>query len=223
MAATIPIPTPATWVARRFTDHYVEWRRRRIAAIVDHYGQDFFRGKTLLELGCGYGDIGAAFADLGARVTCSDARVEHLDIVTRRWPELRTVQVNLNDDWPFGQFDIILHLGLLYHLEPTHRSLRWSCQSAAHVVIESEVCDSSDSTTVVTTAEAGYDQAVDGQGCRPSPGRIERILVDEGMTFERVTDSRCNSGMHVYDWPIGDTGRFESGLRRFWFARKVIA
>jgi SAM-dependent methyltransferase len=215
--------TPAGWVAKRFASHYVEWRERRIDAIRAHYGDAFFAGRTLLELGCGYGDLGAAFAGLGAVVTCCDARAEHLDVLRERWPDVNAVQADLNREWPFDRFDIILHLGLLYHLEPTHMSLRLSCRSADHLVLESEVCDASSPDLVVVAPEQGYDQAVDGQGCRPSAARVERILSEEGMAVERLTDGRCNAGIHVYDWPVRDTGRFQHGQRRFWFARKVIA
>lgn len=204
----------------RFLEHYPEWRIARLTAIRWHYGDAFFAGKRLLELGCGYGDIGAALAQLGARVTCSDAREEHLARVRERWPHLQTVRADLDREWPFDRFDVILHLGVLYHLEPSHGSLRRACRSCAHLVLETEVCDSADPTLVLTVDEDGYDQAFGGKGCRPTGARVEALLAEEGMTFERVTDGRCNSGWHKYDWPIRNTGRYEDGLRRFWFAAK---
>lgn len=215
--------TPPAWVAVRFNAHYQAWRDARVAAIRQHYGDEFFRGKSLLEVGCGYGDIGAVFTRLGARVTCSDAREEHLAVVRERWPEITTIRADLNREWPFDRYDIILHLGVLYHLEPTHDSLRRSCRACEHLVVESEVCDSSDPDAVVLAQEAGYDQAIDGTGCRPSPARVERVLQEEGMQFERVEDARCNSGFHVYDWPVQETWRATDGLRRFWFAWRTCA
>jgi SAM-dependent methyltransferase len=213
--------TPSEWIPLRFAEHYVEWRDTRIDAIRAHYGDLFFRGRTLLELGCGYGDIGARFAELGALVTCTDGRAEHLEVVRDRWPHLATVHANLDDEWPFGHFDIIFHLGVLYHLEETHASLRYSCRSAEHLVLETEVCNSSSPDAVVLTAEDGYDQSVGGVGCRPSAARLERLLAEEAMTFERVRDSRCNAGMHVYDWPVTESMGIMHGQRRFWFARKT--
>lgn len=69
---------------RTFIDHYFEWRAKRVAAILNHYNPSFFFGKSLLEVGCGYGDIGTVFSNLGAAVTCSDARAEHLSIIRER-------------------------------------------------------------------------------------------------------------------------------------------
>ena len=114
-------------------------------------------------------------------------------------------------------------MGLLYHLEPSHRSLRLACRTAPHVVLETEVCDSSSPTAVFDVREEGYDQAIDGFGCRPSGARIEQLLSEAHMTFERITDARCNAGIHEYDWPVRDTGAYRDGLRRFWFARKELA
>jgi SAM-dependent methyltransferase len=212
-----------TWTEPRFTEHYDDWRARRLAAIRGHYGDAFFARRTVLELGCGYGDLGAAFSELGADVTCCDVRGEHLEVLRQRWPRLKAVQADLNREWPFGHFDVILHLGVLYHLESSHASLRQACRSCHHLVLETEVCDSNLPDLVVDTDEDGYDQAFDGRGCRPSPARVERILTEEGMRFERITDDRCNSGMHVYDWLVRDTGGFAHGLRRFWFAHVAPA
>lgn len=215
------VETPADWIAMRFSDHYDQWRQRRIAAIRNHFGDAFFRGRTLLELGCGYGDIGAAFRALGAEVWCSDARAEHLGVAVARHPGLRTVQADLNTEWPFGWFDLILHLGVLYHLEPTHESLRRACRSTSHLVLETEVCDAASPDMVLLADEDGYDQAIDGRGCRPSTSRVERILTEESCRWTRVTDNRCNAGIHVYDWVETDSGDYAHGQRRFWFAEKT--
>ncbi len=213
--------TPAEWIPLRFTKHYDGWRNARIAAIRGHYSDAFFAGKTLLELGCGYGDIGGAFSQLGAIVTCTDARQEHLEILRHRWPGLTAVQADLDREWPFAQFDVVLHLGLLYHLEPTHSSLVHACESAHHLVLETEVCDSSSPDAIVMTDERGYDQAMNGTGCRPSAARVERLMAAAGMAFQQITDDRCNSGMHTYDWPVTESGSVRHGQRRFWFAHKV--
>lgn len=220
MPQTATASTPPGWIPLRFTTHYDQWRELRVAAIRAYYGDGFFRHKTLLELGCGYGDIGARFARLGATVTCADGRPEHLAVLRERWPDLTAVQADLDREWPFGAYDVILHLGVLYHLEPTHASLRHSCRSTAHLVLETEVCDSASPDAIVLTAEQGYDQSVTGTGCRPSGARVERILTEEGMTFERITDDRCNAGMHVYDWPVTNTLGITHGQRRFWFAER---
>lgn len=206
--------------ADQFAVHYVEWRKRRIDAILQHYGEYAFRGRTLLELGCGQGDIGATFAKLGARVTASDARAEHIAIARERHPQIEFVCADLDNEWPFNRhFDFILHQGLLYHLEPTHRSLHKACQACDHLILETEVCDASDPTTVVLVEEKqSYDQAFNRKGCRPSASRVETVLAQEGLCFERVNDARCNSGFHVYDWQCSESGNFRDGLRRFWFA-----
>ena len=99
--------TPPTWIPLRFTQHYHDWRDARVAAVREYYGDGFFAGRTLLELGCGYGDIGAQFAALGAQVTCSDGRAEHLAVLRDRWPALTVIPADLDREWPFGHFDVI--------------------------------------------------------------------------------------------------------------------
>jgi SAM-dependent methyltransferase len=216
---TVPRTRPE-WVQTRFRNHYEEWRSARVNAIRAHYTDAFFANKTLLELGCGYGDIGAVFAGLGATVTCCDARDEHLQVLRERWPQITAVCADLNYQWPFGPFDIILNMGVIYHLEGSHLSLQRSCRSATHLVVETEVCDSSWSDALVLVPEKGYDQSIAGIGCRPSADRIEAIMANEGMRFERVRDGRCNGGMHVYDWPVTETFAVNHGQRRFWFAER---
>lgn len=206
---------------RQFGGHYRMWRLRRIRAIVDHYGPAWFAGKKVLELGCGHGDIGIALAQLGAEVTFSDARQEHLDTIAAWYPEIEPgalVPYDAEQAWPFTErYDLVLHLGLLYHVDAWERALLGALSSADHIVLETEVCDSDDPTFVVKTAEEGYDQAFGGVGSRPSAACIESLLLDEGCRFDRITDDRCNADIHRYDWPVTNSGDWDHGLRRFWF------
>jgi SAM-dependent methyltransferase len=208
-------------IADPFLNHYVEWRDKRIKAITEHYGVDWFRGKKLLEVGCGYGDIGASFATLGAEVTCSDGRAEHLAVVRQRYPKVRALLADIDGHWPFTEkYDMIIHLGVLYHLKDHEVPLRQACAAAPHLVLETEVCDSDDPYKVIHVVENSnvYDQALHSRGCRPSGANIERILADCGMGFERLDNDSCNAGYHRYDWPVRHTGAYENGLRRLWFA-----
>ena len=73
----------------------IESTRARIKAIIDNYGVPFFQGKSVLDLGAGHGEIGAALARLGATVTCVDARQENLDIINVKHPHLKTIKTDL--------------------------------------------------------------------------------------------------------------------------------
>lgn len=90
----------------------------------DHYGAEFFDGKNLLEVGCGYGDIGASFVELGALVTCSDGRASHMKEVRRRHRAVAAVQADLDEPWPFDmRYDVLIHMGVLYHLADPERAM----------------------------------------------------------------------------------------------------
>ena len=66
-----------------FANHYINWRISRLNAIKKYILPEYFKSKTLLELGCGHADIGNMFHELGAIVTSSDVRKEHLDVANQ--------------------------------------------------------------------------------------------------------------------------------------------
>lgn len=214
-----------------FDGHYREWRVRRVAAILRHYGPSFFHGKTMVELGAGYADIGAAFARLGAEVLAVDGRAENVEMIRRRHPALKTELANLDGKWPWSKpFDIVLHLGLLYHLEKAEESLRLACQNCTYLILETEVADSTDPMFILHPQEGAeiYDQSLSGTGSRPSPAYVERILTECGMSFERVESADLDTvhvreGFtdHLYSWPVGNSGKYAHGWRKFWFAKRT--
>ncbi len=211
---------------KHFSGHYEFWRIKRIKAIVDYYGEDWFKDKKILELGCGYGDIGLVFRSLGSEVVFAEGRPAHVDYLRRRFPQNRIYLMNCENEWPFAaeeHFDLILHMGLLYHLDNIFFVLDHCLECSDNIVLETEVSDSDDENYVLKIDEkkTAYDQSLIGHGSRPSAEYIEKHIRQYGnWAFERITDSRCNAAFHRYDWIVKNTGKWESGLRRFWFLKR---
>lgn len=208
-----------------FDGKYLDWNQKRVKGIIDYYGHPFMNGKKVLDLGCGHGDVGGALYRLGADVTVLDARQEHLKIVSKKFTGIKTIKSDLDGKWPFAgaQFDLILDLDLLCHLTDYEAHLRNVCKSTTHLVIETAVCDSTDSYKVFHIAENKnqYDMSANGQGCRPSAAAIERILSECGFTFKRHDNPRFNSGDYKYDWRTSNNNDVNINNRRIWFAVKT--
>ena len=153
------------------------------------------------------------------RSTSSDAREEHVFEARRRHPELNVITMDLDTagSYPRQRFDLLLHLGVLYHLADPEAAIREALAAADHVVLETEVTDGDDPHFTQARIEAGYDQAFNNRGSRPTTAFVERVLREAGRPFERITDDRCNHGYHRYDWEGGNTLNADNGLRRMWF------
>jgi SAM-dependent methyltransferase len=215
----------------QFGGHYYGWRIKRVAWLLRHLGPETLRDKTVLEVGCGYGDLGAHFLALGAQVTFADAREEHLDVVRARYPEARRVRLDAAERFPFPDdgFDLVLHLGVLYHLPPdaVKAAIAEACRIGRQMCLETIVSDSDDPTYCPATVEAGYDQAFGGTGSRPSPALVEACLTSASLDWRRFDDAALNSGPHAYDWQPKNNGEYDAthsgrrwGHRRLWMIRK---
>jgi hypothetical protein len=205
-----------------FDEHYNMWRSSRMNGLIKYISPDYFKSKTLLELGCGYADIGNIFYELGAIVTSSDARQEHLEVVKERYPHIKTLLIdgdNMNIDC---EYDIILHWGLLYHLNEIESHLEKVSKKCNILLLETEVSDSDDKDFYVSTEENGYDQAFHNRGIRPSQTYVENILEKNGFQYKLIKDPILNSSFHIYDWDIGNTKSYRHGLRRFWICWKNV-
>lgn len=89
---------------------------------------DYFKGKTVLDIGCGAGRWTYAMASLGARVVAvdfCDAAVEVTRDVTKGVGEVQVIQASLFS-LPFasGQFDFVVSWGVLHHTPDTAAAFR---------------------------------------------------------------------------------------------------
>lgn len=205
-----------------FTGHYTSWRNTRMNGVKKYISPEYFKSKTLLEVGCGHADIGNIFHGLGADVTSSDGRKEYLDIVNQKYPHIKTLLIDGDNDTIKEKYDIILHWGLLYHLKEIETHLENVSQKCDLLLLETEVSDSDDKEFYISTNEKGYDQAFNNKGIRPSPSYIERVLEKNGFQFKMIKDPILNSASHRYDWEISNSKTWRHGLRRFWICWKNI-
>jgi hypothetical protein len=203
-----------------FKDHYNKWIITRMNGIEKYIKKDFFKSKKLLELGGGHGHIGNKFYHLGANVTTSDARKEHVENVKKMYPELKTLIIDGDKLKIEEKYDIILHWGLLYHLNEIEIHLKEISEKCDILLLETEVSDSDDDSFYIITDENGYDQAFNHKGIRPSPSNVEKVLKKNGFEFEMIKDPILNSDFHHYDWDIKNTKTWRHGLRRFWICWK---
>jgi SAM-dependent methyltransferase len=206
-----------------FQPSYHAWRATRINKMLELYGLEWFAGKRVIELGCGHADIGAFLAEIGASVLCVDGRQENLTFAKlkhRNVGGLEYLHADLDGEFPaLGRCDLLIHFGLLYHLEDVDRHLAQCWALADEIVLESVVCDSLDPAKIVYL---GRDKPVNSRGLhgkqnRPSPFYVERLATAAGYEIERCFTPDLNSGMFIYDWrhkDNGDLGGFAK--RRMW-------
>lgn len=205
-----------------FDGHYDNWTQSRMNCIHKYVIQDYFKSKTLLELGGGHANNGNEFSKLGAIVTSSDARKKYLNYVNKIYPHIHTLIIECDNTKLENKYDVILHWGLLYHLDNIDSHLENVLQNCDVLILETEVSDSDKDNVCIKIKENGYDQAFNAVGSRPSASYVEKILEKNGFFFKIIKDSILNSSFHKYDWDIKNTNTWASGLRRFWICWKNV-
>ena len=206
-----------------FKTHYIPWRESRINKIVSIFGKEFFNNKTMLELAAGHGDTGHYFYNLGSIVTFADGNEGHLVKIKKTNPDSTVLHIDQDKEWNLNkQFDIVVHWGVLYHLDNWQKDLKTAIEHGKIIFLETEVCDSNDPTFEIKTSESGYDQAVNGIGSRPSAAMVEGCINETGANYVRYDDADINAEYHKYDWKVNDTKEWTSGQRRFWIIRNEV-
>lgn len=205
-----------------FDGHYAEWRTNRIAKVVKIFGNNYFSNKSILELGCGHGHVGEVFKNTyGSRVTFSDGRYEHLSALKHRIPDADTLVINNNIYWDLQKkFDIVIHWGLLYHIDNWKRELLCSSLHTDLIFLESEVADSPDPNFEFIRKEGNaFDQGIDIPEVKiPTAAGIEQYLTELGFLYKRYDSADLNNHIHRYDWQLNNTQEMPYGQRRFWVA-----
>lgn len=143
-----------------------------------------FKGKTVLEVGCGVGKLTPFFTSKPCFVHAIDARYENIAELIRRNPlesnrYARVVDV-VSGDLPNA--DIVFCYGLLYHLTDPFRALQNMAATGADLLLlETIVCDYPLPVLLFDEEEAALaNQSVVGFGTRPSVPLVTAFIKAAG-------------------------------------------
>ena len=206
---------------------YAEARRSRLENLFAHIDVGQLRGKTILELGCGTGEIGEAFVNLGCQVISVDAQPSYIKALKKKFPgrEVHVLDLEQFDPSRFSGIDIVLCFGVLYHIARPETFLGGVAQVADTVFLETVVADS-DQAVCQIMEESGPGQSFSGKGCRPSPAWIRQVMACHGFAVRDVSDRRANWGgayPSVFDWTPRNDGAWIRGrtfLRKMYICQR---
>jgi 2-polyprenyl-3-methyl-5-hydroxy-6-metoxy-1,4-benzoquinol methylase len=194
-----------------FDIFYEEWNSKRVKAIIQYYSVPFFANKRILDLGSGRGELANSLSRLGADVLCVDARKSNLDFITKNNSHLKTLQADLDNEWPFSgqRFDMVLSLGLLCHLDNYDKHIKDICGVAEHIVLETEVLDTTDINWKLKYYEdkVENDLSASGKACVVSAANIQNHLSNLGATYKRKDDAILNCDKGNYSWKETNSGK----------------
>jgi len=152
--------------------------------------------RTALDLGCGVGYYSSMLRDLGFQVVAVDGRAENIEEARTRYSDIDFRVADVEDPAlaGLGSFDLVLCVGLLYHLENPmrcFRNLRAVCGKV--LILESMVVPGEEPYLVILDEPSGEDQSMDAVSCYPSEGAIVKMAYRAGFpnvySFKELPDS----------------------------------
>jgi SAM-dependent methyltransferase len=108
----------------------VTWRKYFVEPHIRGFAQfERWRGKEVLEIGCGIGTDTLEFAKAGARVCAIDASLNSTELARTRmpkWGQAFIFWINVDaEQWlPSGPFDLVYSFGVLHHAPHPERILQ---------------------------------------------------------------------------------------------------
>lgn len=222
-----------------FDGPFNDWRTKRVEKLISIFGLGWFKDKKILEMGCGYGNIGLYLQSLGSTVHFSDARAESLAKVKAKNPDAVVFAIDQEEDWSLDErYDLIIHFGLLYHLNYWEKDLSQVLRHCDYVALESAVhkFDNKNEYKIVTDSDSDPIGPARQIGTLTSSLNIEKTAEENNFSFIRYDDKDLNfSGQNhfSYSWKEEDGkdapkyGVINSwwdksfcGGRRFWVLTK---
>jgi ubiquinone/menaquinone biosynthesis C-methylase UbiE len=106
--------------SRRSVDDYFEWRRvRALPAVRQIQDRETLRGKSVLDVGCGYGALASLLFEEGAKVYATEVDERKIAFAKKKLSETSIGFVTVEDETlPFGDemFDVVMLFDVIEHV-----------------------------------------------------------------------------------------------------------
>lgn len=167
------------------TDRALQRFRHFMPYVIDSQGGSL-EGKRVLDIACNSGFWAIQCALLGAKVTAFDARVELIEQANliKSIVGLDNVEFRVLDFWDMspqllGTFDLVLNLGILYHLPKPLEALELvKTMSNSHILLDTQLTASQD--PIVKLYWEGTDDirktSSEGVVAHPSKSAVDLML-----------------------------------------------
>lgn len=146
---------------------------------------------TALDLGAGVGYFSAFLRDLGFQVVGVEGRASNVEEARRRYPDISFLHIDVESSQltSLPQADLVLFVGLLYHLKNPLGAIENLARVVGKVVIvESMIYQSADPSMVLIREPKVGNQGLDYIAFYPSESCIVDMLYYVGMPYVyRVT------------------------------------
>ena len=121
-------------------DFYYTWKTNRVNRIIDLLGKEWFETKEILELGACTGQIGNEFKHLGANLSFSEINPKLLNNLQKTFPNCPVYKIDQNKLYNLNKkFDLVLHLGVLYHIENWEQDLECALNHTNFLILDTKV------------------------------------------------------------------------------------
>ncbi len=139
---------------------------------------------TAFDIGCGVGYFSAMLRDMGFQVVAVDGREENIGEARDRHPGIDFRVADAEDPSlpAIGKFDLVLCVGLLYHLENPLRAFRNLHAMTGKLLIVESMAIPSDKPFFVLLDEGPLaDESLRALSCYPSEGAIIKMAYRAGF------------------------------------------
>ena len=166
--------------------HYDALNRAREDAIRQFFASlpNDVKLQTAVDVGCGLGHFSSFLTNLGFDVLALDGREENIIEASRRFPGIEFQIADAEDEKTrlHGKFDLVLCLGLLYHLENPFAAIRNLFAMTGKIAILEGMCIPGDEPMLAVRDEGPTeDQGLRHVALYPTENGLIKLLYRSGF------------------------------------------
>ncbi|HDY89391.1 MAG TPA: class I SAM-dependent methyltransferase [bacterium] len=167
-------------------------------------------GMTVLEVGAGIGDLSHYYIDRRCKITITEARLENLQYLKKRFPDENIQYLNMESPSYLKEapFDIVHCYGLIYHLSNPEQALQFLSSCCKKMLFLSTCVSFANSNIInwVTENQSSLTQAISGTGCLPTRPWVFKKL-SKLFKYVYIPKTQPNHEEFPIDWTAPEMHR----------------